>query len=90
MDEQPKGQATAEPKTREFDLEAVYDEKIAPHMTEILKVCKEHSLPMVASFQYATESFCTSCIIPPGSDNRIRLSAQMLRDGYMAYMTTRK
>jgi hypothetical protein len=77
-------------ETRTWDLEKVYDEKISPLMTEILRVCKEHDLPMVACFQYATESFCTSCILPAGSDNRLLLGAQMLRSGYMAYMTTRK
>lgn len=32
--------------------EAVYDEKISPLMTQIIAICKEHDIPMVASFQY--------------------------------------
>ena len=35
-----------------FDLEHVYDEQIAPLMNEIIAICKEHQLPMLASFAY--------------------------------------
>lgn len=33
-----------------FDLERVYDKKIAPLMTKIIDICKEHKLPMFATF----------------------------------------
>lgn len=36
-----------------WDLEQVYDEKIAPLMTQIIAICKEHRIPVVASFAYA-------------------------------------
>lgn len=44
--------------------EEIYDKKIAPLMTEILKVCKEEGIPMFADFQYSDDGFCTSTIYP--------------------------
>jgi hypothetical protein len=35
-----------------FDLEAVYDEKIAPLMTQIIAICQENKLPVFATFLY--------------------------------------
>ncbi len=57
-----------------FDLEAVYDEQIAPLMTQIIEICKRHSLPMAATFEYANDDFCTTTI-PYGN----RASDHMLR-----------
>lgn len=50
-----------------FDEETAYDEKIAPLMTQIIAVCREHRIPMVAKFQYANRAeegplFCTTTI----------------------------
>ena len=42
--------------TESFDLEKVYDEQIAPLMTQIINICKEHKLPMFASFLYKNDS----------------------------------
>lgn len=36
-----------------FDKEHVYDSQISPLMTQIIEICKEHSIPMIASFTYA-------------------------------------
>ena len=36
-----------------FDLEQVYDEKIAPLMAQIIEICKEHKMPFGAQFIYA-------------------------------------
>jgi len=33
-----------------YDKEAVYDEKIAPLMKQIIEVCKTEEIPLVASF----------------------------------------
>lgn len=33
-----------------YDKESVYDEKIAPLMTEIIKICNEHDIKMFADF----------------------------------------
>ncbi len=35
-----------------FDLEAVYDEEISPLMKQIIEICKQREMPMVASFCY--------------------------------------
>ncbi|MES0445036.1 MAG: hypothetical protein ABUJ92_00685 [Desulfobacterales bacterium] len=36
----------------QFDLEVIYDEEISPLMKQIIAICKEHQIPMVASFCY--------------------------------------
>lgn len=35
-----------------YDSEKVYDEQISPLMTQIIAICREHRIPMVASFIY--------------------------------------
>ena len=35
-----------------FNEEEVYDNKISPLMKQLIDVCKEHKIPMVASFTY--------------------------------------
>lgn len=50
-----------------YDLETVYDEQIAPLMTQIIAICREHNLPMVASFAYRQDeeggaSFCSTVL----------------------------
>ena len=46
----------------EYDLEAVYDAKIAPLMTQIIAICKRHELPMIASFAYRAGSYCSTAL----------------------------
>lgn len=53
-----------------FELEHVYDEKIAPLMTQIIAICKEHKLPMFATFLYANsdeegDGLCTTNLMFP-------------------------
>lgn len=53
--------------TETWDLEAVYDEQISPLMAQIIAICKEHGMPMVASFAYAAQGdgefdLCTTYI----------------------------
>ena len=38
-----------------FDLEQVYDDQIAPLMTQIIEICKTHTLPMFATFLYGND-----------------------------------
>lgn len=38
-----------------FDLESVYDEQIAPLMTQLIEICAKHKLPMFATFLYAND-----------------------------------
>lgn len=53
-----------------YDLEAVYDDHIAPLMAKIIEICTAHDMPMLASFAYAQNpdrtSFCTTAIFPDG------------------------
>jgi hypothetical protein len=55
----------------------VYDEEIAPLMAQIIAICKEHRIPLVAQFNYAATdedgpSFCTTII--PASAVALRLA----------------
>lgn len=53
-----------------FDKEKIYDEKISPLMAQIIAACKEHGIPMLATFCYrsgdfeedGTISFCTTSL----------------------------
>jgi len=38
-----------------FNLEAIYDAEIAPLMSKIIDICKEHKLPVFATFLYAND-----------------------------------
>ncbi len=64
---------------KSFDLESVYDEQIAPLMTQIIDICKRHSLPMAATFEYASDDFCTTTIPcdDRASDHMLRVCAAM-------------
>jgi hypothetical protein len=47
--------------------EDIYDEQIAPLMKQIIAICKEHQIPMVAQFQYDNDEeqgpgFCTTAL----------------------------
>ncbi len=60
-----------------YDLELVYDEQIAPLMTQIIAICKANQMPMVASFAYACDGagdgdyrLCTSSVPRPGQTPR--------------------
>lgn len=35
-----------------YDLEAIYDEKISPLMTQIIQICQAHQMPMLCTFAY--------------------------------------
>ncbi|WP_088832701.1 hypothetical protein [Paenibacillus tyrfis] len=56
-----------------YDNEAIYDEKIAPLMHEILQICKAEEIPMVATFYLKSGEgdegpmSCTSWIRPEGN-----------------------
>jgi hypothetical protein len=67
-----------------FDLEAVYDKEIAPLMTKIIGICKEHKLPVFATFLYANNpqeddaGFCTTQLLfeeRPIPDGMLKLDA---------------
>lgn len=67
-------------KNEPFDLEDVYDEQIAPLMTKIIDICKEHKLPMFATFLYLNDpegddGICTTNLMFPERP----IPAQLLR-----------
>lgn len=47
--------------------EQIYDEQVAPLMKQVLSVCKEHKIAMVAQFAVPTEDdpdlLCTSALL---------------------------
>lgn len=54
--------------------EAAYDEHISPLMTQVIALCKEHKIPLLASFDLAGEDDeqegadtlrCTTCLAGP-------------------------
>lgn len=50
-----------------YDLEHVYDEQISPLMMQIIDICRQHRIPMLATFAYAADgngetSWCTSSL----------------------------
>ena len=42
--------------------ESVYDKRLSPLMTEIIRICKEEEIPFFTSFEFADGAFCTSAI----------------------------
>lgn len=82
------------------DNEAIYDEQIAPLMTKIIAICKEHEIPMLACFQYAPNDLCTSSLPFGGMSERIGKAVAIIypkpaptmtvtrnADGYVTNMT---
>ena len=76
----------------QFDLEKVYDEQIFPLMAQILDICKEHRMPMLASFLYRVEGegedqeqrFCTSVLnerLSERSSEEINRALDIIRNG---------
>jgi hypothetical protein len=60
-----------------YDLEKVYDEQVAPLMSKIIEICKEHKMPMVASFQYQVDEergpgFCTTIMVDGPDSKEVR------------------
>jgi hypothetical protein len=55
---------------KNWSEEEVYDREISPLMKRILDICKQHKIPMVASFQYTDgdergPGSCTSKLVFP-------------------------
>ena len=75
---------------KEWNLEDVYDEQIVPLMVQILKICKKHQMPMVASFEYRSKDgdgdLCTSALLEDEWNPSKQLVAGfgMIRNGFVA------
>jgi hypothetical protein len=57
--------------------EAIYDEQIAPLMAQIIAICQEHQIPMVVTFEYEPEGYCTTALPFEGQGERM---AQLNKD----------
>jgi len=44
--------------------EQIYDEQIAPLMSQIIEICKSENIPMFAEFQYSDLDFCKTLVYP--------------------------
>ena len=63
--------------------EIVYDEQITPLMAQVIAICKQHGIPIVASFELDTDEeegplFVTTRILPPGSAQKLLNAGQVL------------
>lgn len=72
-----------------FDLEAIYDEQISPLMTQIIAICKEHDLPMLATFVCAQREdddplHCTTYIPREGVTGVLRSLYRVVYEQYDA------
>ena len=76
-------------KETEFDLEAVYDNEIAPLMKEIIAICQRVDMPMVAFFAYATGRTCTSAIVESERTPESFVTAQKEVMGETFWMVSR-
>lgn len=68
---------TPEPNETYWDKESIYDQHISPLMAQIIALCKEHEIPMVAQFQYAHSEdkggmYCTTTLPFPNASEHIR------------------
>lgn len=71
-----------------FNKEDIYDNEISPLMRQIIGICKEHGIPMVASFTYENceergPGRCTTNIndIPNRKDDVHQKVVKTLYDG---------
>jgi hypothetical protein len=79
------------------DKEPIYDEQIAPLMTEIIRIAKEHEIPMLASFQLSDGDeedgplMCSTFIPQPGCTEKLhRATEELFRsEGFFAAVTVK-
>lgn len=66
--------------------EEIYDAEISPLMKQIIAVCKEHDIPLVADFQLDDDResedagfHCTTFIVPHGTAQKMLKAQAILR-----------
>lgn len=70
------------------DNEAIYDEQIDPLMMRIIDICKDHQIPMFATFQYVESEdggmagFCTTRIPVDGESSLFAKLNLVAYDGW--------
>ena len=75
------------------DREAMYDEHISPLMTEIIALCKEHDIPVVASFDLQCDDdpglMCTTAILPDHAQDCLVRALRIMREpSHVAFTIT--
>ena len=67
----------------DWDKESVYDDEIAPLMSQIIAICKREEMPIVCSVQYRDDEeggpgFCTTTIThwPHAAERMVRLNRE--------------
>lgn len=58
------------------DKEDVYDQEIAPLMTQIIDICKKHQMPMFATFEFAPKAYCETIL--PDETGRNSITFQLI------------
>lgn len=67
------------------DSEAIYDTYIAPLMSHIIDMCKQHRIPMLATFQYCDDShpdgpgMCTTRIPFDGESRQFAVALKAMQ-----------
>ena len=65
--------------------ELVYDEQIAPLMTQIIDICDDHGINLACEFQYADHGFCRTVLAVTDDAHpiiqHINVLTQCLEDG---------
>ena len=67
-----------------WTAEDVYDERISPLMSQIIAICKEHQIPMAATFQFENSEengpgFCTTILPFPRACEKLVRVANVMR-----------
>ena len=60
-----------------WDKENIYDEQIAPLMSQIIDICRKNNLPIVATFQYCNKkengaAYCSTALLSGNEDQHMR------------------
>ncbi len=71
--------------------EEIYDDKIFPLMKQIIDVCKEHDIPLVASFQLNDDRLegdmfaCTTAVLPKDTHANLKNAHREIRRADVAF-----
>lgn len=70
------------------NMETIYDKRIAPLMEEIIAICREYHIPVVASYQLNSEEdplLCTTALRLDEADPRLRSALNVLYHNHVAF-----
>lgn len=70
------------------NMEAIYDKRIAPLMEEIIAICREYQIPVVASYQLNGEEdplLCTTAQCLEEAHPKLRSALNVLYHDHVAF-----